>query len=185
MNKILGFRFITKSQTQSCYVTGVTSKVKTDTQSNKNPFWRPCLACDVDGATDLESTQHSMENCEVWKSLSQQEKERLVKCIKHPFKDDHVTQNCTVKSKKCKFCDKDSHHFLLCTKKPVKSSSNVTSITNTSMCGPDLLPVMVQAQFVNGVGNDRVGTLMDLCSTDDYVTHRYAERKNFQVKMWI
>ena len=47
------------------------------------------------------------------------------------------------------------------------------------MCGSDLLPVMVQAQFVNGVGNGRVGMLMDLCSTDDYVTHRYAERKQF------
>ena len=167
-----------KSQTHSCYVTGVSAKVN-NAPMDKVTTWRPCLACNVDGATDLASTQHSMERCEVWGSLSLREKERLVKCVKHPFKDDHTSQNCTVKSRKCKFCDSDSHHFLLCTKKQIKSSSNVSSGTNFSFGSKCLSPVLVQAQFVDGVENSRIGTLLDLGSTDDYVTHRYAKRKQF------
>ena len=167
-----------KAQTQSSYVTGLTTAVKV-ANKEKGSFWKPCLACNADGATDLASTQHSMENCEVWGSLSQREKESLVKCLRHPFASDHTTQNCTIKTKKCRSCDKDGHHFLLCSKLQVKSSSNVVVTTNTASVGKSSLPVMVQAQFVNGVGNSKIGTLMDLCSTDDYVTHRYALKKKF------
>ena len=38
----------------------------------------PCLACNTDGVTDLHSTQHSMETCEVWNSISLKEKESQV-----------------------------------------------------------------------------------------------------------
>ena len=41
-----------------------------------------------------------------------------------------------------------------------------------------MLPVMVQAQFVAAPDNSDIGSLMDLCSTDDYVTHKYAKKKN-------
>ena len=44
-----------------------------------------CLACNTDGITDLHLTQHSMEMCEVWNSLSLKEKEKKVKCKKHLF----------------------------------------------------------------------------------------------------
>ena len=137
------------------------------------------MACSADGATDITATQHSMEGCEVWASLSLREREKLVKCVKHPFKDDHSTQNCTVNSKNCKFCDKDSHHFLLCPKKSFKSLTNVTSSSHKVVTTQILPPVLVQAQFIDWVENSKIGTLMDLCSTDDYVTHRYARRKGF------
>ena len=139
--------------------------------------WKPCLACNVDGATDLTAVQHPMESCAVWDSFSLKDKERRVKCIKHPFKSDHTTQNCTVSGKRCKYCSQDSHHFLLCPKKPVRTKTNVAKVsTNTAVTVTQpMLPVMVQAQFVTGENNSKIGTLMDLCSTDDYVTHRYAE----------
>ena len=42
-----------------------------------------------------------------------------------------------------------------------------------------MLPVMVQAQYVQGGNCSRVGTLMDLYTTDDYVIHRYARKHKF------
>ena len=105
---------VQKSSTHVNFVTGMMSD-KENTSSVKTASlrsWNPCLACNVDGATDLRSTQHPMESCDVWKNLTQKEKEKKVKCIKHPFKDDHTTQSCTVNGRKCKLCFKDTHHFL-------------------------------------------------------------------------
>ena len=112
--------------------------------------------------------------------MSQKDRERKVKCVKHPFADDHTTSACTVASYKCKLCAKDSHHFLLCFKKPpTKSSSKVAKVaTMTAKNTNTMLPVMVQAQFVTGCDKSEIGTLMDLCSTDDYVTHRYAKKNH-------
>ena len=105
--------------------------------------WKPCLACNVDGATDLRAVQHGMEKCEVWNSLSLKEKQRKVKCLKHPFNDDHTTGTCTYKGRPCKICSQEGHHFLLCpqAKKPVKSSSNSTSMTTQN--GEGMLPVLL------------------------------------------
>ena len=176
---------VSKSITQMNFVTGTTLVTKpgtlrpgVDRKDDKRKFWKPCLACNVDGATDLSTLEHPMETCDVWKNLTQKEKEKRVKCVKHPFKNDHLTKDCTIKGRKCKLCGQDSHHFLLCTKKPVKSGSNVAKTSSKTATGnQSMLPVMVQAQFVTGLHNSKIGTLMDLCSTDDYVTHRYAEKK--------
>ena len=96
----------TRSVTQVNFVTGVTlvgrSSVKEPQHGSRKerstgkPYWKPCLACYVDGATDLTVVQHPMETCEVWGSLSQRDKERKVQCLKHPFQSDHTTQTCTV-----------------------------------------------------------------------------------------
>ena len=130
-----------KSTTQMNYVVGATFTGKAEEKpfdrDGKKPraerIWKPCLACDVDGATDLRSTCHPMETCSVWNSLTQKEREKKVKCVKHPFKDDHTTQECTVSGRTCKLCKKDSHHFLLCFKKPVKSSSKVAKASASSL----------------------------------------------------
>ena len=50
------------------------------------------------------------------------------------------------------------------------------TITTTTGAEQSILPVMVQAQFVTGKDNTKIGTLMDLASTDDYITHRYAKK---------
>ena len=100
-----------------------------------------------------------------------------MKCLKHPFHDDHTTGTCTYKGRPCKICSQDGHHFLLCPKasKTAKTSSNST--TMTAINGDGMLPVLLQMQYVFTPGGSGVGTLLDLASTDDYVTHRYA-RKN-------
>ena len=167
---------VLKSSTHVNFVTGMMSD-KENTSSVKTASlrsWNPCLACNVDGATDLRSTQHPMESCDVWKNLTQKEKEKKVKCIKHPFKDDHTTQSCTVNGRKCKLCSKDTHHFLLCPKPVAKSSSNTATLATTSI--ESLSPVLVQSLFVDAPDGSKIGSLLDLCSTDDYVTHKYARR---------
>merc|ERR1712096_532577 len=74
-----------------------------------------------------------MSSCAVWTGLSQRDKEKRVKCIKHPFKSDHLTQNCTVSGRRCRNCSLDTHHFLLCPKKPAKSKSNVAKISTIDL----------------------------------------------------
>ena len=164
------------------FVTGTADRVKRPTPRSSAHVsvgrdWKLCLACNVDGATDLEVVQHGMEKCEVWNSLSLKEKQRKVKCLKHPFHDDHTTGTCTYKGRPCKICSQDGHHFLLCPKasKSAKTSSNST--TMTAINGDGMLPVLLQMQYVFTPGGSGVGTLLYLASTDDYVTHRYA-RKN-------
>ena len=173
-----------KGSTHMNFVTGVVTlvtkigDVPVGKKVRPDKIWKPCFACDVDGATDLRSTCHPMESCSVWNGLSQKDRERKVKCLKHPFRDDHTTQDCTMTGRKCKLCSNDSHHFLLCSKKPlIKSSSRVAKVSSmTAQSEQAMLPVMVQAQFVSGLDGSKIGTLMDLCSTDDYVTHRYAKK---------
>ena len=56
---------------------------------NRNKFneqsLSPCIVCNTDGVTDLRSTQHSMNTCDIWNSLSVKDKEKKVKCRKPPF----------------------------------------------------------------------------------------------------
>ena len=42
-----------------------------------------------------------------------------------------------------------------------------------------LPPVMVQTGDVTGEFKDKYGTMFDLCSTNDYVTHECAIRQGF------
>ena len=44
-----------KAQTQSSYVTGLFTTVKVASKE-KGSFWKPCIACNADGTTDLAST---------------------------------------------------------------------------------------------------------------------------------
>ena len=85
-----------KSVTNMNFVTGVSATVaksSTLVSGSKSSVrnWKACLACDIDGATNLAAVQHPMESCAVWNSLSIREKESRVKCRKHPFKTDHTT----------------------------------------------------------------------------------------------
>ena len=44
------------------------------------------------------------------------------------------------------------------------------------MSNSNLLPVMVQTAYINSFGGVRLGAMFDLCSTDDYITHKMARR---------
>ena len=39
----------------------------------------------------------------------------------------------------------------------------------------DMLPVLLQASYVVSPGGVKLGTLWDLCSTDDYITFKKAD----------
>ena len=90
-----------KTQTQVCFVTGLSAKVKPKNEprdssvKTKKPKYeyKPCVACN-DGATNIDSIKHSVESYEVWNSLSVREKEAKIKCKKHPFALDHSHSDC-------------------------------------------------------------------------------------------
>ena len=115
----------------------------------------------------------------MWNGLSQKEKESKIKCLKHPFKSDHSTADCTISGRKCKICAKEGHHFLFCPSRK-KSNSNVAKVSSSSTAKGDRVksPVMLQAQFVSGLDGSRLGALLDLASTDNYVTNKYARKHN-------
>ena len=179
-----------KTQTQTCFVTGLTSTVKPkpnsfnrlgdnpDENSPRKFVMKPCLACD-DGATNAESICHSVETCDVWNSLNVKEKEAKNKCKKHPFSQDHKTSECKSGIRGCRICKEKSHHTLLCLKRKVKTSSAKTSVSAKTRISSSLeTPVIVQAMYVKGLKGE-YGTLLDNCSTDHYITNEMAKRKKF------
>ena len=84
----------------------------------------------------------------------------------------------------CKICEKDSHHFLLCLAKKAMTGSNVGKNKPASSCAGQLKKssVLLQAQFVTTIHGFKIGMLLDLGSTDNYVTHKFAKRYNIQSK---
>ena len=137
------------------------------------PFF-PCLACNVDGVTNLQSITHSMDTCDIWNGFSVKEKEKRVKCKKHPFAKNHTTESCPFSNiTKCRICSGTCHHFLLC---PRRKASTNSTITKTMTSKTNLLPVMVQTAFVNTPKGVGLGAMFDLCSTDHYITHKKAKK---------
>ena len=185
-----------KVHAQTCYVTGQTYTVKpslTKEKANKDNegerTFLPCLACNVDGATNLEAATHSMDSCAVWNGFAMKDKVERVKCIKHPFTKKHITTDCPVQKhqlRKCKICSEKTHHYLLCPKKTAKTitkasktKSMIDNGEHTSITFGDqtLLPVMLQTGYVKGAHKKALyGAMFDLCSTDDYVTHESAKK---------
>ena len=130
-----------KSDSHYNFVTGATTLSASqplDRSKSASGDWKPCVARNVDGATDLTILQHPMESCNVWNSLSLEEKQVKVKCIKHLFKD-HTTDECTVRGRMCKYCSQYGHHFLLCPLHTSLASSHSTTLTvqsSTNVASP-------------------------------------------------
>ena len=61
-------------------VAGSVKVPKDVTKSGGNPakkkerHWKLCLACNVDGATNLSVISHPMESCSIWNSLSREKR---------------------------------------------------------------------------------------------------------------
>ena len=180
------------AQSRTCFVTGTVTvqpkqsiDKKGETQTPQRfpggsiqrfPL-KPCLACD-DGSTNSDVLLHNVTTCNVWNSLGIKDKEAKVKCKKHPFSIDHKTADCQRAVRACKICQEKSHHFLLCPKKRVATN---TSLTKSMIGSSELPPVMVQTSFVSiGRGMKKLGAMWDLCSTDDYITHKVARRLGLQ-----
>ena len=176
-----------------CFFTGRpnnennTDKKKLGGSQGEKVMPHPCLACNVDGATDLNSCLHSMDSCLAWGSLTLNQRLAKVQCKKHPFRNDHTTDECnTALNRKCKFCNKENdHHFLLCSKFHVKAktTSNLSEKVNVADIKdkkgevlPHMPPVMLYTTYVLSDNGCRLGSLIDNGSTDDYVTHKAARR---------
>ena len=173
-----------------CFVTGTfVMQNRGDIKENSNKIRTsntlPCLACSIDGATDLNSSLHHMGSCMVWASLPHNERVALVKCIKHPFsRDDHLTKDCKRNVRACVHCQKENdHNSLLCTKFQIvkKGSANVSQkclVTASDRQDglPDLAPTLLHTTFVRSFGNRRLGALIDNGSTDDYILNKTAKR---------
>ena len=184
------------SKTQSSYTTGQTftvkAKEKTETERSmkieRNPKKFPCLACD-DGATNQDSVLHNTEECDIRKALTYDQKKSKVQCIKHPYSRTHTTVQCIRPTKKkvfCKHCSKeDLHNSLLCpvkwgkkslgllAKQPVNNKTKANKVT--------LKPVLLPACIVRGKNEkQKYGTIVDGCSTDNYVTNKIAHKYKLQ-----
>ena len=171
------------SRSQTNFVTGTVVNVKPEGHQNSGTVkgkrrFLPCLICNSDGATDPAVTQHPMSTCAVWNALTLKQKEQKVKCKKCPFSTNHTLATCTVKDRFCRNCSAKDHHFLLCPSK--KSNSNLCSTKSMIGDGSMLPPVMVQTSYVSAKCGTRLGTMFDLCSTDDYITHKCARRNGFE-----
>ena len=171
------------NRSQTNFVTGTVVNVKPEGNQNfgavkgKRRFL-PCLVCNSDGATDPAVTQHPMSTCAVWNALTLKQKEQKVKCKKCPFSTNHTLSTCTVRDRLCRICSAKDHHFLLCPSK--KSNSNLCS-TKAMIGNSSTLPlVMVQTSYVSAECGARLGAMYDLCSTDDYITHKCARRNGFE-----
>ena len=181
-----------KSKTKYCFVTGKTYTIGSKPRDTGVTSGRqegaagarrfqllPCLACNHDGVTDMKATCHSMESCEVWASLTLDQREKKIKCKKHPFATDHTTATCKRNIKPCKHCNQPNHHFLMCKMHKSKSHkatvSKVTTEVSDTKANSAKSEVIVKSMFVKGSGRGRVyGAMQDNCSTDNYITHEKA-----------
>ena len=66
-----------------CFVTGTVltqnNQQKQSDSSQRRGSSYPCIACNIDGATDLSSCMHGMGSCLVWGSLSHEQRLSMVK----------------------------------------------------------------------------------------------------------
>ena len=72
----------------------------------------------------------------------------------------------------CGICKSKNHCAELCEQdKSITKLHKVTTMTASA----EMLPVLLQASYVSSHGGVELGTLWDLCSTDDYITFKKAE----------
>ena len=175
---------------------GVTDEISPNNSSRKvkahNRVQEPltCLAC-CDGLTDLDATTHPTNDCDVWRSLTFDQRKEKVNCLYHPARGlhcNHTTAECSVGKARCQFCkenNSDGHHTWFCHQAKAKTK---TSLTKTSSSTADMLnPVMVKTLFVTAVSPDnnktgKLGCIIDDCSTDHYVTFKAAKMYGFHGK---
>ena len=161
----------TSSSSKYCLASGKTyhvnvkSSKSSEGQAKKNI--RPCFVCSADGATNLESANHLVQDCDVWKNLTQKQKEAKVDCVKHPFSTNgHKTADCKMKVV-CKNCG-NNHHSLFC----FKLSKSHKATTKSSSNGSE---VLLKTLIVKGEKHGQnIGVMEDNCSTDNYITHSKA-----------
>ena len=80
--------------------------------------------------------------------------------------------NSGIYGTECGICKSKNHCAELCDKN--KSFTKLHKVA-TMTASSEMLPVLLQASYVKSHGDAKLGTLWDLCSTDDYITFKKAE----------
>ena len=107
-----------RSQTQEDRKLHVALKSSSGIKEERKMYFAPCLACVNGSRSNANAVKHDMRSCEFWQKLSDEEKKAKVKCVKHPFAlDGHETKDCSKKIDKCKKCNLDIHHPIMCPKR--------------------------------------------------------------------
>ena len=178
-----------KSKTHSSYVTGQSFMVQQQRdppKHSKNSFGTPleplCVACK--GSKNPQDARHWTTDCEKWKNLKLADRRRLVSCQRHmQAGDTHDKGMCLsrkmnkwsnngVYGSECGICKSKNHCAELCDQnKSITKLHKATTMTASA----EMLPVLLQASYVVSPGGVKLGTLWDLCSTDDYITFKKAE----------
>ena len=195
--KWLSGQGVDKSKTQFSVVTGqcfVARHLEDPGGRSKNPGsgrkMKPfCVACS--GSQNPQDGEHWATECAKWKALKLFERKRLVQCIKHMNVKpgaQHSPEQCKgqvmfgaynngVKGQDCGICKKRGHCAELC-----DANRSITKLHRTvTLHSKDaMLPVMLQANYVHYDDQRRLGTLWDLCSTDNYITHAKAEELHLE-----
>ena len=70
-------------------------------------------------------------------------------------------------------CKSKEHCAELCGQN--KSFTKLHKVT-TMTANAEMLPVLLQASYVESPGGVKMGALWDLCSTDDYITFKKADQ---------
>ena len=107
-----------------------------------------------------------------------------MRCLRHlQASDTHDVKNCPTRNMskwsnngvyglECGICKSKNHCAELCDQnKSITKLHKVTTMTARS----EMLPVLLQASYVVSPGGVELGTLWDLCSTDDYITFKKAD----------
>ena len=107
-----------------------------------------------------------------------------MQCEFHPYQNNHTTANCHTKKPKfpCHYCKSSRHHFLLCDSH--KARGFFTRLQTFTVRDPVehaarssvLLPFLWVYAGNQNFQSVRCGTLLDNCSTDDFLTHTAARR---------
>ena len=182
---------VDKSKTHSSYVTGQSFTIQQQRASPRYPkngdkrfgHAEPlCVACK--GSKNPQDAKHWTTECEKWKNLKLPDRKRLVSCQRHmQAGDSHDMGRCQswymskwynngISGLECGICKSGNHCAELCEhNKSVTKLHKVTTMTSRT----EMLPVLLQASYVVSPGGVKLGTLWDLCSTDDYITFKKAD----------
>ena len=86
----------------------------------------------------------------------------------------------SMEAKLCRYCSKRNHYFLLCPTR--RLTTNMTKVsTKTSFFCPTKYPVLMKSLENPGKEGKHIGQLLDLCSNDDYNTHKYTKKQNLHI----
>ena len=111
------------------------------------------------------------------------------KCWRHPF-DNHTFASCKgarmrryenggKPGSQCSVCSQANHCADLCS---LNKAITKLAKSRTSVAATPLPPVLLQTNIINSANCVKLGAMLDLCSTDEYITFGKAKELELQGK---